>query len=142
MGVPMQSSLVQVPCKSGSPHGVFGGVQLFVAVAGFGAVVGAAFGACPKLSTVVIASTATDTRNGCFIFVSSILLPGIRRSFLESSSSTERIKHRVVALMARVFEIRIAGFLGDGERHSPRFRIDLRVIDGHLVIDRIRRKTR
>src|SRR6516164_814772 len=31
MGVPMQSSLVQVPCKSGSPQGVFGWAQVVAA---------------------------------------------------------------------------------------------------------------
>src|SRR5205823_3649037 len=73
MGVPMQSSLVHVPCKSGSPHGVFGGAQLLTAVEGFGAVVGAAFGACPKPSAVVTVSAARDRRNGCFIFISLLI---------------------------------------------------------------------
>ena len=33
----MQSSSVQVPCKSGSPHGVFGCTQVFAAEGAWGA---------------------------------------------------------------------------------------------------------
>src|SRR2546425_598600 len=51
MGVPIQSSLVQVPCRSGSPQGVFGGAQAFAAGAALGAVV-AGFGAACEVGWV------------------------------------------------------------------------------------------
>src|ERR1700722_9541243 len=37
MGVPMQSSPVHVPCRSGSPHGVFGCTQVLPAEEDLGA---------------------------------------------------------------------------------------------------------
>src|SRR5579871_2416145 len=59
MGVPMQSSLVQVPCKSGSPHGVFGCVQVLAAAEDFDA--------CPTagcaISTSIEAATAIPATN-------------------------------------------------------------------------------
>src|SRR5205809_625243 len=57
MGVPMQSSLVHVPCKSGSPHGVFGAAQPFAAGAAFTA------GACPAAGAAVSAKTAIPPAN-------------------------------------------------------------------------------
>src|SRR5579862_6162629 len=58
MGVPMQSSLVQVPCKSGSPQGVFGCVQVLD--------VEGALGACANAGATIsakIEATANSPAN-------------------------------------------------------------------------------
>src|SRR5262245_65478960 len=53
----MQSSLVHVPCKSGSPHGVFGGVHVLAAAGAFGAA-GAGLGAWAKAGSAVSTTIA------------------------------------------------------------------------------------
>src|SRR5215469_11105129 len=50
-----------------------------------------------------------------------------------STRAAERVKHGVVALMARIFEILIPGFLSERERYLERPRERLGIVDGHFV---------
>src|SRR5437868_14167579 len=85
----MQSSLVQVPCKSGSPQGVLGWVQAWAAGAfwaagvllAVGALLAAGAGACASTGWVpcaksasTAASAAMDMRIECLIGLSFLLL--------------------------------------------------------------------
>src|SRR4029450_1298117 len=59
-GVPCSYLLVKFPCKSGSPHGVFGGTYVFVEV-----LAGAFAGVCAPTATadVKTIATAAETRS-------------------------------------------------------------------------------
>jgi hypothetical protein len=59
-GVPCSYLLVKFPCKSGSPHGVFGGTYVFVEV-----LAGALAGVCAATATAVIKTiaSAAETRS-------------------------------------------------------------------------------
>jgi hypothetical protein len=68
----MQSSSVHVPCKSGSPHGVLGGVQFLAA--GVIVAAGAVFEVCPIAGPAVSAmKAAIDIKNGYLIRLSDSL---------------------------------------------------------------------
>src|SRR5262245_66444881 len=76
MGVPIQSSLVHVPCKSGSPHGVLGRIQVFAPDLAAGVATGAFCAAaeaglfCPTISEAMnrADTPAMVSTNRCFIF--------------------------------------------------------------------------
>src|SRR5947209_7863013 len=65
----MQSSLVHVPCKSGSPHGVFGCVQLLAEGAVLAACARAVLAATAKMMRTST-SAGIDPGNRCFIRLS------------------------------------------------------------------------
>src|SRR5262245_49423474 len=122
----MQSSLVHVPCRSGSPQGVFGAVHARgapAAVLAAGAAEAGAGAFCASRPTAT-ARTASGTRNGYFI--SSLLtkraqrprlllLCSFRCGFFNGACTGKRIEHSVITFVTCVFKIRIAGLLRYGK---------------------------
>src|SRR2546427_9876053 len=69
-------------------------------------------------------------------------LRGFGRGFLLSTGAAEGVRHGVVALMARIFEILIAGFLCQRERDLERSPERSRIVDCHFVLGLARTCTR
>src|SRR6266852_6610277 len=65
-----------------------------------------------------------------------------RSSFLLSTGAAEGVKHGVVALMARIFEILIAGFLRNRERDFERLHERFRIVNRHFIPYLVRTCTR
>src|SRR5262249_52266595 len=129
----MQSSLVQVPCKSGSPQGVFGGAQVLAEeTAGAAALFAGGAGAFWACRLTVAVRMAADMRIGYFISnlltTSRYWSPLLRlrgSSLLDRTRAAERIEHRIVPFMTRVFKIGIALLLSYRETDLPRFGVGL-----------------
>src|SRR5882762_7429241 len=71
-----------------------------------------------------------------------LFLRGLGRGLLLSTGAAEGVRHGVVALMARIFEILIAGFLCQRERDLERSRECFRIVDGYFVLEPARTCTR
>src|SRR5207247_7436932 len=69
-------------------------------------------------------------------------LRGFGRGLLLSTGAAEGVGHGVIALMARIFEILIAGLLCKRERDLERSRERFRVVDCHFVLELARTCTR
>src|SRR5499427_163048 len=123
----MQSSLVQVPCTSGSPQGVLGCVQFFAAATGFAA--GDAFPVCERARSGVSAMKATSPAIATSSLIESLLealfLPEIPvNQFLGIFHALEFVK--LSALLFAAIEDRV---------DLPRPSVDCFVFYRRFVVD-------
>src|SRR5271169_865089 len=130
----MQSSLVQVPCKSGSPQGVLGAVQLLAAGADLAACASAGSAVSAKMAAAAT-NAAAGTRNGCLIRLSSPTIISELLLFLQISVNQFFGKLNTFEFV----ELRVL-FLAPVEDRAdlPGPRIYRVVVDHRFVIDMVR----
>src|SRR5262245_12331901 len=90
----------------------------------------------PAAAVAISALSFVGTRR-CRLPILFLLLSGFLPLFFDSAGSTQYVRHRVIALLAGVFEYLSVLILAHGKGRLPWDCIHVRVFDSDFVLDRV-----